>query len=46
MTIAIQKATGSTLRSPVMRISDYAGGRDKALLEFADLLPTDAYDNI
>ncbi len=46
MTIAISKDNGDTLRSPVMRIGDYAGGRDKAQLEFADLLPTDVYDNI
>ena len=46
MTIAIAKDNSDTVRSPVMRIGDYAGGRDKALLEFADLLPSDAYDNI
>lgn len=46
MTIAILKDNSNTVRSPVMRIGDYAGGRDKALLEFADLLPTEAYDNI
>lgn len=46
MTIAIADDNTGTLRSPVMRIGDYAGGRDKALLEFAELLPTDAYDTI
>ncbi len=46
MTIAITKDNSNTVRSPIMRIGDYAGGRDKALLEFADFLPTDAYDKI
>lgn len=46
MTIAITKDSDNTVRSPIMRISDYAGGRDKALLEFSELLPTDTYDNI
>lgn len=46
MTITITQDSGETVRSPILRIGDYAGGRDKALLEFADLLPTDAYDNI
>ncbi len=46
MTIAIQKPVSGNIRSPIMRISDYAGGRDKALLEFADILPTEEYENI
>lgn len=46
MTIALIKENSDTVRSPIIHIGDYAGGRDKALLEFADLLPTDAYDNI
>ena len=45
LTIAIEKGSDDIVRSPILRIGDYAGGRDKALLEFADLLPTDAYDN-
>lgn len=46
ITVAIVKANNDSIRSPIMRISDYAGGRDKALLEFSDLLPSDAYHNI
>jgi len=46
MTIALQKDEGTAVRSPILQIGDYAGGRDKALLEFADLLSTDAYDNV
>jgi len=46
MTVTVAKNNGSTVRSPVMRVGDYAGGRDKALLEFADFLLPDAYNNI
>ena len=46
MTITIVKDNGNTVHSPIIRISDYAGCRDKALLEFSDFLPTDAYHNI
>lgn len=46
MTIAITKSTGTTVRSNVLRIGDYAGGRDKGLLEFAEVLPSDAYKKI
>lgn len=46
MTISIVKESSGNLRSPVLRIGDYAGGRDKGLLELAEILPTDAYSNI
>lgn len=46
MTIAINNDCSSTVRSPIMRISDYAGGRDKGLIELAEVLPIDAYDKI
>ncbi len=46
MTIAIQNRDTGALRSPVMRISDYAGGRDKTLLEFAEVLSAEEYENI
>lgn len=46
MTIAIKKDDSGTVHSPKLRISDYAGGRDKALLEFADILPSTAYEEI
>ena len=42
------KATGNpgTVHSPIFRISDYAGGHDKALLEFVELLSSDHYEDI
>ena len=43
MTIAITKDSKGDLRSPLMHIGDYAGGRDKGLLEFAEILPYDVY---
>ena len=46
MTIPIVKENGSNLRTPVLRISDYAGGRDKGLLELAEILPSNAYNDI
>ena len=46
MSIAIQSRESGELRSPILRISDYAGGRDKTLLEFVDVLPTEEYENI
>lgn len=46
MTIAIRKDNSNTVRSPKLRVGDYAGGRDKALLELADILPIEAYNNI
>ena len=46
LTIAIKKQTTNTVRSPILHIGDYAGGRDKGLLEFAEILPADSYENI
>lgn len=46
MTIAITKDDTGVLRSPVFRIGDYAGGRDKGLLELSETLPTDSYKKI
>jgi len=45
-TIAIKKENSDIVRSPAFRIGDYAGGRDKGLLELAEILPTDAYKKI
>ena len=43
MTMAIRKEVPGTLRSPKLRIGDYAGGRDLGLLEFSETLPASAY---
>jgi len=44
MTMAIRKEVPGTLRSPKLRIGDYAGGRDLGLLEFSESLPVSAYE--
>lgn len=44
LTMAIRKEAPGILRSPKLRIGDYAGGRDLGLLEFSDSLPTCAYE--
>lgn len=46
MTVAIVKESGNIVRSNILRIGDYAGGRDKGLLEFSEILSPDAYKNI
>ena len=46
MTLPIVKGSPDTLRSPVVRMNDYAGGRDKGLIELSDILPAEAYKNI
>ncbi|MBQ8359639.1 MAG: HAMP domain-containing histidine kinase [Oscillospiraceae bacterium] len=46
MSIPIVKEDSDNLRSPILRIGDYAGGRDRLLLELAEVLPSDAYQNI
>ena len=46
MTIAIRKDMSGTLRSPILRIGDYAGGRDFGLLEFSETLPASAYNEM
>ena len=43
MTMAIRKDVPGMLRTPAMRIGDYAGGRDLGLLEFSETLPPFAY---
>ena len=43
MTIALRKQVPGALRSPTLRISDYAGGRDLGLLEFSESLPASRY---
>lgn len=45
MTMAVRKEVPGTLRSPKLRIGDYAGGRDLGLLEFSETLPTSAYES-
>ena len=44
MTIAIRKVQPGQLRSPALRVGDYAGGKDLGLLEFSEILPFSAYD--
>lgn len=46
MTLAIEKSDSGDVRSPVFRIGDYAGGRDKGLLELSEILSADAYQDI
>ncbi len=47
MTIAIQKdAASDCVHSPVIRVGDYAGGRDKGLLELSEVLDSSAYYQI
>lgn len=46
MTLPIVNEPGTTVRSRIIQIGDYAGGWDKALLELSQLLPADSYENI
>ncbi len=46
MTIAIKNNKSGTVRTPKIRIGDYAGGRDKGLLEFSEILPNESYSKI
>ena len=46
MTIPIVKENADNLRSTIVRMGDYAGGRDKGLIEFSEVLPTEIYQNI
>jgi signal transduction histidine kinase len=46
MTVSIVKNNSGTINSPVFRIGDYAGGRDKGLLELSEILPADSYKKI
>lgn len=45
LTIPIKNDESGTIRSPIMHISDYAGGWDKGLIELSDVIPTDNYKN-
>ena len=45
MTMTIRQDTSGKVRSPRLRI-DYAGERDHALLELADILPASLYENL
>ena len=44
MTLAIRKQPPGPLRSPKLRVGDYAGGRELGLLEFSDTLPISSYE--
>ncbi len=46
MTIPIVKGNAHNLRSPILRMGDYTGGRDRGLIELAEVLPTESYRNI
>ena len=46
LTLAIEKDDSGIVRSPVLRIGDYAGGRDKGLLELSEILSPEAYQDI
>lgn len=46
MTITVQKSVPSHLRSPIVQISDYLGGRDSTLVELSDTLPATCYENL
>ena len=46
MTISIVKENSDIVRSKILRMGDYAGGRDKGLLEFSEILSWDAYNDI
>jgi len=43
MTLAIRQSNETIVSSPTFRI-DYAGGRNRQLLEYADTLPTNLYE--
>ncbi len=45
MSIAIVNDENTVIHSPVFRIGDYAGGRDKGLLELSEILPAEFYQN-
>lgn len=46
MTIPVVKGNSDDVRSPILRMGDYAGGRDRCLIELAEILPTESYQNI
>lgn len=43
-TISIRQDNTGNLKSDIVRFGDYAGGRDHALLELSDVLPSELYD--
>ena len=43
MSLLIQKEHPGALRSPLIKLGDYAGGYELNLLEFAETLPSNAY---
>jgi signal transduction histidine kinase len=45
-TISIIRDDKGTVRSPIFRMGDYAGGRDKGLLELSEILPSEIYKDI
>lgn len=45
LTMAIRSSKTSPLRSPVLLPVDYAGGKDRAVLELADVLPDSLFRN-
>lgn len=46
MTIPIVTGSSSNIRSPILHMGDYAGGRDRGLIELAEILPAESYKNI
>jgi len=44
MTLTVSNDSSGTVCSPIMRVGDYAGGRDKGLIELSDILPADVYN--
>ena len=46
MTIPIVKDNSDNVRSPILRMGDYAGGRDRGLIELSEVLPAESYKNI
>ena len=45
-TITLTKGDTTAVRSPIFRIGDYAGGRDKGLLELSEVLPAESKKKI
>ena len=46
MTIAIREKNTTMLRSPILLPTDYAGGKDRTLLELSDILPYQLYSDM
>ena len=43
LSIAIRPPAKDTVRTPALKLSDYAGGNDHALVELSDVLPAELY---